>query len=149
MAVVGLHRRETEPGTQLIQGREVVLDVPERNRSLAPRQILQQFGRPDVRLARAVSHDAGNNGVVLEEIIGAGRELDQAVGHSGFLSEIRWRSTHSYEEAAQVCGVAVGTIKSRVNRARSRLAQTLAVKHGEEFNPDPTIKAALQGTRGT
>lgn len=55
----------------------------------------------------------------------------------------------SYEEAAQVCGVAVGTIKSRVNRARSRLAQMLAVEHGEEFNPDPTIKAALQGTFGT
>src|SRR5215213_11695801 len=27
----------------------------------------------------------------------------------------------SYEEAAAVCGVAVGTIKSRVNRARARL----------------------------
>ena len=54
----------------------------------------------------------------------------------------------SYEEAAQVCGVAVGTVKSRVNRARSRLAQMLAVEHGEEFNPDPTIKAALQGTFG-
>ncbi|MBM1172249.1 sigma-70 family RNA polymerase sigma factor [Microvirga arabica] len=52
----------------------------------------------------------------------------------------------SYEEAAEVCGVAVGTIKSRVNRARIRLAQVLAVKQGEEFAPDPTIRAALQGT---
>jgi RNA polymerase sigma-70 factor, ECF subfamily len=55
----------------------------------------------------------------------------------------------SYEEAAQVCGVAVGTIKSRVNRARSRLAQMLAVEQGEEFEPDPTIRAALQGTLKT
>jgi RNA polymerase sigma-70 factor, ECF subfamily len=55
----------------------------------------------------------------------------------------------SYEEAAQVCGVAVGTIKSRVNRARSRLAQMLAVEQGEEFSPDPTIRAALQGTLET
>jgi RNA polymerase sigma-70 factor, ECF subfamily len=55
----------------------------------------------------------------------------------------------SYEEAAEVCGVAVGTIKSRVNRARARLAQMLAVEHGQEFNPDPTIKAALQGTYKT
>jgi RNA polymerase sigma-70 factor (ECF subfamily) len=54
----------------------------------------------------------------------------------------------SYEEAAQVCGVAVGTIKSRVNRARSRLAQMLSIEQGEEFEPDPTIKAALQGTLG-
>jgi RNA polymerase sigma-70 factor (ECF subfamily) len=50
----------------------------------------------------------------------------------------------SYEEAAQVCGIAVGTIKSRVNRARNRLIQILAVEHGEEFDSDPTIKAALQ-----
>jgi len=51
----------------------------------------------------------------------------------------------SYEEAAQVCGVAVGTVKSRVNRARARLARMLDVEHGQEFDPDPTIKAALQG----
>ena len=31
----------------------------------------------------------------------------------------------SYEEAAQVCGCAVGTMKSRVNRARGRLADLL------------------------
>lgn len=33
----------------------------------------------------------------------------------------------SYEEAAQVCGCAVGTIKSRINRARDRLAILLDV----------------------
>lgn len=33
-----------------------------------------------------------------------------------------------------------------VNQMWSRLAQMLAVEHGEEFNQDPTIKAALQGT---
>lgn len=31
----------------------------------------------------------------------------------------------SYEEAAKVCGCAVGTMKSRVSRARTRLAQLL------------------------
>ncbi len=34
-------------------------------------------------------------------------------------------SDMSYEEAAVICGVAVGTIKSRVNRARARLAELL------------------------
>jgi RNA polymerase sigma-70 factor (ECF subfamily) len=29
----------------------------------------------------------------------------------------------SYEDAARVCGCAVGTMKSRVNRARSRLVE--------------------------
>jgi RNA polymerase sigma-70 factor, ECF subfamily len=55
----------------------------------------------------------------------------------------------SYEEAAQICEVAVGTIKSRVNRARSRLVEMLAVEEGPEFDADPTIKAALQGTLGS
>jgi RNA polymerase sigma-70 factor (ECF subfamily) len=33
----------------------------------------------------------------------------------------------SYEEAADVCGVAVGTVKSRVNRGRIRLAELLGM----------------------
>lgn len=39
----------------------------------------------------------------------------------------------SYEEAAGVCGCAIGTMKSRVNRARSRLAEMLAITSGIEF----------------
>lgn len=44
------------------------------------------------------------------------REALILVGAEGF----------SYEEAAQICGCAVGTIKSRVNRARNRLVELLA-----------------------
>jgi RNA polymerase sigma-70 factor (ECF subfamily) len=33
----------------------------------------------------------------------------------------------SYEEAAKVAGVAVGTVKSRVNRARNRLTELLGL----------------------
>jgi RNA polymerase sigma-70 factor (ECF subfamily) len=33
----------------------------------------------------------------------------------------------SYEEAAAVCGCAVGTIKSRINRARTRLVELLQI----------------------
>jgi RNA polymerase sigma-70 factor, ECF subfamily len=49
----------------------------------------------------------------------------------------------SYEEAAQVTGVAVGTIKSRVNRARSRLAELLDLNSEAEIGPDAVTKAAL------
>ena len=39
----------------------------------------------------------------------------------------------SYQEAGSICGCAIGTIKSRVNRARNRLAELLSVRPGEEF----------------
>ncbi len=34
----------------------------------------------------------------------------------------------SYEEAAKICGVAIGTIKSRVNRARVKLTELLGLE---------------------
>lgn len=39
----------------------------------------------------------------------------------------------SYEEAAEVCDCALGTIKSRVSRARTRLLVLLQVDHHEDF----------------
>jgi RNA polymerase sigma-70 factor (ECF subfamily) len=49
----------------------------------------------------------------------------------------------SYEEAATICGTNIGTIKSRVNRARTRLAEILAIESDEDFGPDRLVKAAL------
>jgi RNA polymerase sigma-70 factor (ECF subfamily) len=46
------------------------------------------------------------------------REALILVGAAGF----------SYEEAAEISGCAVGTIKSRVNRARNRLAGMLGLE---------------------
>jgi RNA polymerase sigma-70 factor (ECF subfamily) len=51
----------------------------------------------------------------------------------------------SYDEAAAICGVPVGTIKSRVNRARIRLALLLGIEDQSEIGPDQTMKAAMQG----
>jgi len=46
----------------------------------------------------------------------------------------------TYEEAATICGCAVGTVKSRVNRARARLSELLGTDHamaeGEPATPD-------------
>jgi RNA polymerase sigma-70 factor (ECF subfamily) len=50
----------------------------------------------------------------------------------------------SYEDTAQITGVAVGTVKSRVNRARVSLAMILNHNAGDEFGPDDLTKAALQ-----
>jgi len=49
----------------------------------------------------------------------------------------------SYEEAAEVCGIPIGTIKSRVNRARHRLAVLLGMTGDLELGPDNVTKAAL------
>jgi RNA polymerase sigma-70 factor (ECF subfamily) len=51
----------------------------------------------------------------------------------------------SYEEAADICNVAVGTMKSRVNRARSKLALLLDITSGSELGPDAVTRAALAG----
>jgi RNA polymerase sigma-70 factor (ECF subfamily) len=52
----------------------------------------------------------------------------------------------SYEEAADICNVAVGTIKSRVNRARTRLAELLDIKGPSDLGPDRTSFAVVQAS---
>jgi RNA polymerase sigma-70 factor (ECF subfamily) len=59
------------------------------------------------------------------------REALLLVGASGF----------SYEEAAAICETAVGTIKSRVHRARTRLSKLLAIDNADRFGPDHTTRA--------
>lgn len=51
------------------------------------------------------------------------REVLMLVGALGF----------SYEEAAEMTGVAVGTVKSRTNRARQHLCELLGLAEGEEL----------------
>ncbi|MCO5090330.1 sigma-70 family RNA polymerase sigma factor [Bosea sp. (in: a-proteobacteria)] len=50
----------------------------------------------------------------------------------------------SYEEAADICGVAIGTIKSRVNRARTKLAELLSIGSVDDLGPGRTNAAAMQ-----
>ena len=50
----------------------------------------------------------------------------------------------TYEETAAICGTKVGTIKSRVNRARKRLAELLGLEELDEIGPDRVVQAALR-----
>jgi RNA polymerase sigma-70 factor (ECF subfamily) len=49
----------------------------------------------------------------------------------------------TYEETAEICNTKVGTIKSRVNRARKRLAEILGYEKIDEIGPDGLVQAAL------
>jgi RNA polymerase sigma-70 factor (ECF subfamily) len=49
----------------------------------------------------------------------------------------------SYEEAAQICSTSLGTVKSRINRARTRLAELLDLTSEEDLGPDRLVRASL------
>lgn len=53
---------------------------------------------------------------------------------------------YSHDEAAAICGVAPGTIKSRANRARRRLAELMDLGDGGAVPlTDPAIRAIVGG----
>lgn len=67
------------------------------------------------------------------------REVLILVGASGF----------TCEQAAEMIGVAVGTVKSRTNRARKRLADLMDLKEGEGVLPaTDTASLTLTGRNG-
>ena len=59
------------------------------------------------------------------------REALLLVGAQGF----------SYEDAANIMGCAIGTVKSRVNRARMRLAALLSLDNVEDLGADRLMRA--------
>lgn len=61
------------------------------------------------------------------------REALVLVGAAGF----------SYEEAADTCNVAVGTIKSRVNRARARLTELMSMDEDSPLEMTDIVTAGI------
>ena len=61
------------------------------------------------------------------------REAIILIGASGF----------SYEEAAEICNCAVGTIKSRVSRARTRLQDILKISGDGDYGPDAVAQQVM------
>ncbi len=70
----------------------------------------------------------------LEKLPDDQREAIILVGASGF----------SYEEASEICGCAVGTIKSRVSRARAKLTELLDISGEGDYGPDPDFVAITE-----
>lgn len=65
--------------------------------------------------AQEAQLDMADLRIALQQLPDDQREAVVLVGASGF----------SYQEVAEICGVPVGTVKSRVNRARGKLAALL------------------------
>jgi len=91
------------------------------------REVADSDGTIAARLATAPSQNAHMDlldfRTALQQLPNDQREALILIGASGL----------SYEEAAGICGCAVGTMKSRVNRARNRLAEILSIHSGREF----------------
>src|SRR6185437_9506478 len=67
------------------------------------------------------------------------REAVILIGASGF----------SYEEAAEICDCAIGTMKSRVSRARTRLQDLLQVSGEGDYGPDAISSQVTGGPAGS
>jgi RNA polymerase sigma-70 factor (ECF subfamily) len=94
------------------------------------REVADPEGQIAARLASAPSQNSHMDFLdfqnALQQLSPDQREALILVGASG----------RSYEEAADICGCAVGTMKSRVNRARNRLGQLLSTAADGEFDGD-------------
>ncbi len=72
----------------------------------------------------------------LDQLSDDQREALILVGAEGF----------TYEEAAVVCGCAIGTVKSRVNRARAQLTQLLGLSSSEDIGQVRTMVPLSENT---
>jgi RNA polymerase sigma-70 factor (ECF subfamily) len=77
--------------------------------------------------------------VALSKLAPEHRDVLLMVGASGL----------SYEETAEICGVAVGTIKSRLNRARARLADLLGIRDASELGMGSVSEAVIRAQSPT
>lgn len=92
------------------------------------------------RAARVISLPSQDGAMDLADFLRAFNQLSDnhreaiiLVGAAGF----------SYEEAAEICGCATGTIKSRVNRARTLLAELLQLEPGDMSSTDSATRSLL------
>ena len=78
--------------------------------------------------ARFLAEEKTRRGIDFKKAFGVlsddKKEVLLLVGAEGF----------SYAEASEITGAAVGTVKSRVNRARAALTKSLGLVAGEHFN---------------
>ncbi len=101
------------------------------------REVADIDGKYAARLAVRPDHDGrlamADFNVAFAQLSSEQREALVLVGASGF----------SYSEAAQMCGCAVGTIKSRANRGRIKLAELLNLDVGDSLLASDTATMSV------
>ncbi|WP_405109873.1 RNA polymerase sigma factor [Phaeobacter sp. BS52] len=101
------------------------------------REVEDADGALSEQLSQKPDHDGRLNmrdfNAAFEQLNDEQREALVLVGAGGF----------SYEEAAETCGVKVGTIKSRVNRGRARLAELMNLDEDEPMELTDTVTAGI------
>ncbi len=107
------------------------------------REVSDPEGTHAATLYEKPAHDGrlamGEFVVAFDQLSPEHREVLILVGASGF----------SYEEAAEMMGVKVGTVKSRANRARARLCELLHLEEGEDILAEvDRNSAAVMGRSG-
>ena len=111
------------------------------NRRKAGREVSDVDGVMTNSLSEKHAHDGRlqmkDFRVAFEQLNDEQREALILVGASGF----------SYEEAAEMCGVAVGTIKSRTNRGRARLAEIMGLNENEALEMTDSATMAVVSAR--
>lgn len=114
------------------------------NRRKAGREVADVDGVLTDQLSEKPAHDGrlqmADFRVAFAKLNDEQREALTLVGALGF----------SYEEAAETCGVAVGTIKSRTNRARARLSELMDLDEDEALElTDGATMAVVTGRSTT
>ncbi|RMC35543.1 RNA polymerase sigma factor [Paracoccus alkanivorans] len=101
------------------------------------REVSDSDGIHAARLSERPEHDGRlalrDFRVAFEQLPDEQREALILVGASGF----------SYEEVAEMTGVAIGTVKSRANRGRRKLAELLHLEENEEFSMNDQVTLAV------
>ena len=104
------------------------------------REVLDTDGEHAARLAQKPDHDGRLQMRDFQRAFATlpaeQREALTLVGAGGF----------SYEEAADMCGLAVGTVKSRVNRARARLTELLDISDDQPLEATDVLTTGVVAT---
>ncbi|AEI92144.1 RNA polymerase sigma factor [Roseobacter litoralis] len=112
------------------------------NRRRAKREVADPEGVMVEKLAEKPAHDGRlqmtDFRAAFSQLPDEQREVLLLVGASGF----------SYEEAADMCGVAIGTIKSRLNRGRANLSALMQLHDDEAMELTDASTLAVIATNG-